>query len=153
MQGFEVATHSFLERLFALAATLYKRMLVRMLVETDGAALTHWRLHLLGLCPNLSLLVFQSLEKSQVALIWTIQEMPEYLHHQLVSTIIFLSRMPSFTSTRQGSRKLSRPCGPNIAYMDSIQTRPYTTTPAGGRRKTKSPTFEKECSIKGCVGR
>ncbi|XP_056890398.1 perilipin-2-like isoform X4 [Takifugu flavidus] len=48
----------------------------------------------------------------------------------------------------QRSRKPSRPCGPDIAYMDSIQMLPDTTPPTGGLR-TKS----EECSVKGCVDR
>ncbi|TNM86173.1 hypothetical protein fugu_008444 [Takifugu bimaculatus] len=117
-QGFEVTTlTSFPERLLALAAKLYKRML--------------------------------GFEKSQLALIWTIQEMPQYLHHQLVSAIIFISQMENDPPSRcQRSRKPSRPCGPDIAYMDSIQMLPDTTPPTGGLR-TKS----EECSVKGCVDR
>lgn len=79
--------------------------------------------------------------------------MPQYLHHQLVSAIIFISQMQDFPTSRcQGSRKPSRACGPDIAYMDSIQTLP-DTVPLTGGLKTKSPTFEKECSVKGCVDR
>ncbi|XP_011610637.2 perilipin-2-like isoform X2 [Takifugu rubripes] len=117
-QGFEVTTlTSVPERLLALAAKLYKRML--------------------------------GFEKSQFALIWTIQEMPQYLHHQLVSAIIFISQMENYPPSRcQRSRKPSRPCGPDIAYMDSIQMLPDTTPPTGGLR-TKS----EECSVKGCVDR
>lgn len=99
------------------------------------------------------LLVSQGFEKSRFVLIWTIHEMPQYLHHQLVSAIIFLSQMQSSpTSRRQRSRKLSRPCGPDIAYTDSIQMLP-DTAPLTGGLKTKSPIFEKECGVKGCVDR
>lgn len=148
VQGFEVTTLTgFPKRLFVLAAKLYKRMLVRSrthcvvdLMKLRSISL-YWSLHQ----PLLS----QGFEGSRFALIWTIQEMPQYLHHQLVSAIIFLSQMQSFPTSRcQKSRKPNRPRGPDIAYMDSIQMLPDT-----GGLKTKSPTFEKECGVKGSVDR
>lgn len=144
VQGFEVTMlSSFPQRLFALAAKLYKRMLVRYRVHC---------VELMELHSHFTFLVSQGF-KSQFALIWTIQEMPQYLRHQLVTAIIFISQMQNcLTSRCQRSRKPSRPCGPDVAYMDSIQMLPDTTPPIGGL-KTKSHAFEKECSVKGCVDR
>lgn len=149
MQVFEPTTlRSFLERLFALTTKLYESTLVRSKINSVSF---YWSLH--QLLSHLPVVITQGF-KSRFTLIWTIQDMPQYLYHQLVFAVSFLSQMQSYPASKcQRFGKLSRPRGPEIAYMDSIQMLPYTTPPACRLRKTsKSPTFE-ECSVKGCVGR
>ncbi|KAG8014769.1 hypothetical protein GBF38_003396 [Nibea albiflora] len=95
---------------------------------------------------------------------WSVQGLPQYIQHQLISAFFFISQM--YNLSRPPSKNHRDPNSnydscPNAdeasttAPKNVVQVLPQTTSPTCRMRKPVKtpPVFESGCKVKGCVRR
>ncbi|CAJ1052307.1 perilipin-2-like isoform X1 [Xyrichtys novacula] len=147
--GFEVATltRSYHARLLLLGARLCRR--TYHVVQSVQ----------LGSLSRPSGLV-QDLHTSWLTLSSSVQELPQYLQHQLVSVLLFISQIYGLSCPQPHQQQPSRDAARlNVAEtstqrdMVPVHSRATPTHRARTKMATKMSPFENGCNVKGCVRR
>ncbi|KAI3353169.1 hypothetical protein L3Q82_019716 [Scortum barcoo] len=100
----------------------------------------------------------KDLQSSWLTVAWSIQGLPQYVQHQLVSVFFFVSQMynlgcpPSQQYPSHQDRK-SLNAAEISTYKDVVPVRPPPTPTCRMRRATLKSEFENGCNVKGCVRR
>ncbi|XP_042341432.1 perilipin-2-like [Plectropomus leopardus] len=148
VEGFEAATlrRKYPVRLVSLATKLCRRTYHVMQSVQDMSNLSR---------PSD---LVQDLQSSWMTLAWSIQMLPQYLQHQLISALFFISQMynlgcpPPHHRLYQDRSSLNAAETPST-QNDALQVAPPATPAFRTRRPTKIPAFDNGCNVKGCVSR
>ncbi|XP_070768685.1 perilipin-2-like [Enoplosus armatus] len=141
LESFEAATlgRSYPVRLVSLAAKLCRRTY-----------------HMVG-SKMQSVQVMENLQTSWLTLAWSIEELPQYVQHQLVSLFLLISQMyylscpPSQRQPDKDKRCLN--AAETSTQKDVVQVHPQATATCRKRKTTKMSVFDHGCNVKGCVSR
>lgn len=101
----------------------------------------------------------QDLQTSWLTVAWSIQGLPQYVQHQLVSVFFFISQMynlscpPSQQHPANQDRSRLNAAETSSTHKDVVQVHPQATPTCRMRRTTKMAVFENGCNVKGCVRR
>ncbi|MED6267848.1 hypothetical protein CHARACLAT_016206 [Characodon lateralis] len=97
----------------------------------------------------------QDLQTSCRTLVWSLQELPQYLQHQAVSVFFFISQMYNLScpsSRQKQTRSSSRVRAPEASSLSTEQAHPQNM-PAFRMRPTGTSVFDNGCIVKGRVRR
>lgn len=101
----------------------------------------------------------QDLQTSWQTLACSIQGLPQYVQHQLVSALFFICQMynlscpPSQQHRPNQERRCLNAAEPST-HKDAVQVYHRATPPAARMRwPTKTSPFDNGCNVKGCIGR
>ncbi|XP_074486074.1 perilipin-2-like isoform X1 [Sebastes fasciatus] len=148
VEGFEAATlrRRYPVRLVSLAAELCRRTYHMVSTKMPSVQVMENLSRSTGLV--------QDLQTSWLTLIWSIQMLPQYLQHQLVSAFFFISQMYNLScpppQPHQDRRSLNA-AETSSTHKGLGQVQPQAKPSIRTRRLTKTPGFDNGCYVKGCV--
>uniref|UniRef100_UPI0037E8D3AE perilipin-2-like isoform X2 n=1 Tax=Semicossyphus pulcher TaxID=241346 RepID=UPI0037E8D3AE len=147
LEGFEVAAlrRSYHTRLISLAARLCRRTYHIVGSKIQSVQM----MENLSRSPGL----VQDLQTCWLTLATNIQELPQYLQHQLVSLFFFFSQIYNLScppAQHQQSNQERACLNGTSTHKDVVLVHPQATPSRRGRRQTKMSPFEIGCNVKGC---
>ncbi|XP_050926556.1 perilipin-2 isoform X1 [Lates calcarifer] len=148
------------------AATLRRRYPVRLVSLTVKLCrrtynMVEAKMHSVQVMETLSRssALVQDLQGAWLTLAWSLQGLPQYLQHQAVSVLFFLSQMYNLSHSPSEQNESGQVrSNLNAAQVpspskDVVQVHSQATPSFRIRKPAKVPAFDNGCNVKGCVRR